>query len=76
MNNVQICTVVRSYDETGNYSEQRYDNVSCENMPKDIVADLVAGEVVCVKITPNVEVFYFRQPDNWPANWAQLGQPN
>ena len=34
MKNVQICTVVRVYDETGDYSEKRYDNVSCEDVPE------------------------------------------
>ena len=74
MENVRICTVVRFYNETGKYSEKRYDNVSCEDIPEDIMEDLASGEVVCVKITPNVEVFYFRKPENWPENWTQLGQ--
>jgi hypothetical protein len=34
--------------------------------------DLVSGEVVCVKIAPNVEAFYFKKPENW----TELGTHN
>jgi len=76
MKNVQICTVVRVYDETGDYSEKRYDNVSCEDVPEDIMEDLISGEVVCVKLLPNVEAFYFEKPKDWPENWTKLGTHN
>ena len=74
MENVRICTVVRFYDETGDYSEKRYDNVSCEDVPEDIMEDLISGEVVCVKVLPDVEAFYFEKPNNWPENWSELGE--
>jgi hypothetical protein len=59
MKTVKICTVVRVYDEKGTYSETRYDNVSCENIPRDIMKELLDGEVICVNVTPNVKAFYF-----------------
>lgn len=73
MKTVKICAVVRLYDKTGNYSETRYDNVSCEDIPEDIMKDLLSGEVICVKIARNVEAFYFNKPEDWPDNWTQLG---
>ncbi len=76
MKNVQICNVVRVYDETGNYSEVRYDNISCRDFPKDMLEDIISGEVICVKITPNVEAYYFEKPEDWPENWARLGGDN
>ena len=74
MKNVRICTVVRFYDETGDYSEKRYDNVSCKDIPKDIMEELISGEVVCVKGLPNIEAFYFEKPEDWPENWFELGE--
>lgn len=76
MKTTQICVVVRNYDKNGDYCETRYDKVSCENLPMDIMNDLLAGEVVCVKVTPNVEAFYFVKPHDWPDNWAELGSKN
>jgi hypothetical protein len=76
MKNVRICSVVRFYDELGDYREKRYDNISCGDVPKDIMRDLVSGEVVCVKIAPNVEAFYFKKPEDWPENWTELGTHN
>ena len=52
MKTVKICAVVRFYDEKGTYSETRYDNVSCENIPRDIMKELLDGEVICVNVTP------------------------
>ena len=71
--NTRVCSVVRIYDEMGDYDEQRYDNISCEFMPEDVVADLISGEVICVELTPNAEVFYFVKPEDWPDNWTELG---
>ena len=76
MKNIRICSVVRFYDEEGNYSEQRYDNVSYEDFPKDTLKDIISGEVICVQITPNVEAYYFEKPKDWPENWTQLGGDN
>lgn len=76
MNTAKICTVVRVYDEKGTYSETRYDNVSCENIPRDIMKELLDGEVICVDVDPNVKAFYFAKPKDWPENWAELGGHN
>ena len=74
MKDVQICVVARIYNEDGSYSETRYDNVSCETMPEDILEDLVSGEVVCVDLMPHAEAFYFKKPEDWPENWTELGE--
>lgn len=72
--NTGICAVVRIYNETGAYSETHYDNVLCESLPEDIMESVVSGEVICVKLMPNVEAFYFEKPKDWPDNWAELGE--
>ena len=76
MNDARICTVVRIYDESGDYKELRYDNVSCECLPADVLESLLSGEVICFKIMPNVELFSFKRPDDWPENWTKLGGHN
>ena len=73
MNNVQIFAVVRFYKEDGDYSELRYDNVSCENLPEDDLEYLISGEVICVELTPNAKMFYFAKPNDWPENWTEIG---
>ena len=73
MKNAHICTVVRFYDEKGDYREKRYDNVYSKNIPNEIMKDLLAGEVICHNIAPNVEAFCFNKPMDWPENWAELG---
>lgn len=73
MKDVRICMILRVYDETGNGSEKRYDNMPCDNMPEDIMDDLIAGEVICIKLTPNVEAFYFKRPEDFPEDWTELG---
>lgn len=74
MKKVNIGLVVRAYDEIGNFKETR-----CENLPDipndGIMKDIIAGEVVCVQLTPYVEAFYFIVPEDWPKNWTELG-PN
>ena len=75
-NNTNICIVVRVYDEMGTYSETRYDNVKSDNIPMDIMEKLVLGELICVKVTPNVDAFYFEKPKDWPDNWTVLGSKN
>ena len=72
--NTQLCSVVRFYDEAGDYIEERYDDVWCDNLPEDIMEDLLSGEVICVEPLPDVEVFYFAKPKDWPENWAELGE--
>lgn len=73
MNSIQLCTVVRTYNEEGSYSETRYESIMRENMPASIMRDLLSGEVLCVDLMPNVEVFYFVKPKDWPQNWTELG---
>ena len=72
MKEVNIGLVVRTYDDTGDYKEMR-----SENLPiiRDcsIMKDIVAGEVVCVQLSPNVKAFYFKVPEDWPENWTELG---
>jgi hypothetical protein len=72
--NTNICAVVRVYDETWNYNEMRYDSVSQEAMPEDDLKALVSGEVICVKLMPDVEAFYFEKPEDWPEKWSELGK--
>lgn len=76
MKSVKICVVVRSYDETGDYIETRSENVSCENLPSDIMNDLLKGKVICVKVAPHVEAFYFVKPKDWTDNWTEIGGHN
>ena len=73
---IQICTVVRIYNEEGTYHECRYDGVSHKNLPKDILEDLASSEVVCVDLMPNAEIFYFMKPKDWPENWTAIGTHN
>lgn len=73
MENIQICAVVRIYDEAGDYSEMCYDNVCCELMPEEDLKVLASGEVICVEIAPNAEAFYFMHPEDWPNNWSEKG---
>ena len=60
----------------GTYSETRDDHVKSDNIPVAIMEKLVSGELICVKVTPNVEAFYFVKPHDWPDNWAELGSKN
>ena len=73
MKKINIGVVVRIHDEAGNFEEVRYDHVSCENIPSDIMDDLMAGEVISVQLMPNAEAFYFKVPLDWPENWTELG---
>ena len=76
MKKINIGLVVRIYNENGNYQEKRYDNVSCEDVPDDIMKDIIKGEVIQVQLMPNVDAFCFRVPNDWPDNWTQLGSHN
>ena len=73
MKKINIGVVVRIHDEAGNFEEVRYDHVSCENIPSDIMDDLMAGECISVQLMPNAEAFYFKVPSDWPGNWPELG---
>lgn len=72
MKKINIGLVVRTYDETGCFYETRKDKVSYKSIPDDIMKELIAGELVCVQLMPNVEVFYFEVPKDWPQNWTML----
>lgn len=76
MKKINIGLVVRTYDESGNCKEGRYDNVSCKGAPDDIMKDIINGEAIQVRLMPNVDAFYFRVPNDWPENWTQLGEQN
>ena len=73
MKKVNIGLVVRTYDEVGNFTEIRRDHVSCDNIPDEMKKELMAGEVVSVKLMSNVEALYFKVPKDWPCNWTELG---
>ena len=55
MNTAKICTVVRVYDEKGTYSETRYDNVSCENIPRDIMKELLDGGTTVIFVSHSID---------------------
>ena len=76
MKKINIGVVVRIHNEAGDFEEVRYDPVLCENIPSDIFDDLMAGEVIRLQLTPNVEAFYFKVPADWPGNWTELGSHN
>ena len=73
MEEMNIGVVVRTYSQNGNFKETHYNNVSYRNMRADIIPDLIAGEIVCVKLTPNIAAFYFKVPVDWPENWTKMG---
>ena len=73
MKDIRICAVVRIYKENGDYSEFRYDNVSWECMPEEDREYIASGEVLCVDLMPNAEIFYFMKPKDWPENWTVIG---
>ena len=73
MEDIQICAIVRFYKEDGDYSELRYNDVSWEHMPEDDREYVASGEVLCVKIASNAELFYFVKPSDWPENWTETG---
>ena len=70
MKKINIGLVLRIYEEGREVYETRKDHISSECMPEDIMKDLIAGEVICVQVTPNSEALYFKVPDDWPADWT------
>ena len=76
MKKINVGLLVRTYDENGDYSERRCDNISCEGIPDDIMKDIINGELIQVHLMPNVEAFYFRVPNDWPEKWTKLGEHN
>lgn len=76
MKKINIGLIVRTYEEDGGFYETRKSHMPCKGMPKNIMKDLIAGEVVCVQVTPNVEAFYFEVPKDWPENWTTLKDSN
>lgn len=76
MKKINIGVVVRIHNKASDFEEVRYDHVLCENIPSDIMENLMAGEVISVQLMPNAEVFYFKVPSDWPVNWTELGSHN
>ena len=74
--NINICMVIRTYDDMGDFEETRKDNIATENIPPDIMKVLISGELIRLKLMPNVGVFYFEKPKSWPDNWSKLGSHN
>ena len=72
MKEINIGAVVRTYNKIGGFEEMRYNHISCDNMPSEIRAALIAGELICVQLMSNAEAFYFKVPNDWPENWAEL----
>ena len=72
MKEINIGVVVRTHNKTGGFEETRYNHISCKNIPSDIIDNLIAGELVCVQLMPDVEAFYFKVPVDWPENWADM----
>ena len=57
MKKINIGLVVRTYDESGNCKERRYDNVSCKGAPDDIMKDIIiTGNIKYLKrtVSPNL----------------------